>query len=214
MKKFIVIPLLILLLSGCESDNIDSNQIEEQTFENFNVTSDLLQKHSNLDEILDFLKVNSLEEVVIQKYYFDGSLDYSEHRVPKRYVSIEKKMNGYSLIGEEERYAIAEFHGDINQLSLVSTIVKDNKNQCIKITQYNSETKKSGEFNFYYSLENESSEYNALEFEKGDCWHWCMHDELQAIQDGNWIKKLAFIAGIPGSVLYLYASCAWDCMTD
>lgn len=46
------------------------------------------------------------------------------------------------------------------------------------------------------------------------CIDACMNNKLKALQEGNWVDELAFFVGLPESLAWMAASCAWDCRHD
>jgi|GEM_PF-5490726 hypothetical protein len=74
--------------------------------------------------------------------------------------------------------------------------------------------KRSAEFTVSNNFTNYKGDIELLggvrEF--GDCVDRCIYARLEAIEDGNVIDKIEFVAGVPWSFFYIVASCSVDCL--
>lgn len=101
------------------------------------------------------------------------------------------------------------FVSDINVKGLIdfeSHVINDlkleNKDNLLKVISY-------VKWGAYIPVANNSTGKRNFDA----CLDNCMNRAMcQIFHHGNWIDQAAFIAGIPGSVAALAASCTWDCL--
>ena len=204
--------LLLFTLAGCEDT---THRIPMKKTPDVEIISDfnlqILEKKTNLDQILTFLEVNSIDDLEFKEYKYDG---YSKAKSEdtKIYISLTgAECNVKSKISE--KYAVLEVNQEIKDVRLISTITKNPDEGFIRINQLNKDEQPLGNILIEYDMDKEIANFTWNGFNsKGGCWNYCMVRELQAIEDGNWIKKASFLLQVPMSVLILYASCGLDCM--
>lgn len=206
--------LLLFALASCENETY-TEQAEETT--EVEITSvfnlQMLEKKANIDEILTFLNVYSINEIEFKEYKYDGYSNAKGEEDSKIYVC---------LTGDEcnvksdftEKYAILEVNPEIRDALLVSTITKNTTEGIVSMNQFDSKEQYVGNILIEYDMEKEIANFTWKGFNSKGCWNDCMVDELRAIENGNWIKKASFLIGLPMSAFVLYASCGWDCIVD
>jgi len=211
MKKIIIPMLLLFTLAGCEDT---THRIPMKKTPDVEIISDfnlqILEKKTNLDQILTFLEVNSIDDLEFKEYKYDG---YSNTKGIDTKIFISLTGTECNVKSEiSEKYAVLEVNPEIMDVRLISTITKNPDEGFVRINQLNKNEQPIGNMLIEYDMDKEIANFTWKGFNSKGCWNDCMVSELQAIEDGNWIKKASFIIGVPMSVLTLYASCAWDCM--
>ncbi|MFO8234676.1 MAG: hypothetical protein R6U04_04625 [Bacteroidales bacterium] len=211
MKCKILLSIAIVKLfslASCETESYTDKKISE--VEDSSINKKTLEKNINFDKILSFLNVNSIDEIEIKEYKYGGSINTKGEDETKSYLTLTTNKNHVKST-LSEKYIVLEFNPKNKDTKLVSTIKKSPSKGIISIHQFNNKEKHIGRVSIEYDLEKEIAKFTLNDFDAKGCWNKCVRMKLQEIEDSNWVEKAAFIAGIPTSVLALYASCGVEC---
>lgn len=213
--------LLVFVLTGCnkiEDSKIEDSKIDamDRSFDNDTITD--INPYNHYNGQIDSLVINMID--IITENPGINYVDYAAK------ITLLLDSYNYSIwnITESElsmlndsitKDLFSSYLSDIATFGLAEATNISN----LKVYAMNNE----GVKNIYYkvisqlrlfmlSVSNHLPEYASMG-EWDELWNDCMEEKLNNIFNGNWIEQMQFIAGLPGSMIWIVASCIWNAST-
>lgn len=218
MRKIIFITLLAFtaIIFGCESDlqNIDKPIEVTENTESANEYLKLLEQNPNLKEVLNFLDASSIEDIDASFAEKPDDATTKDLTNYPEYIFLTPKHNPINKSSEEQKLVALILSPEKDNLKLSSATSKTEINGIgsIESIMYGNDDSTEGMVLIEYDLEKEFFSFSMDGYGAKGCWNNCMRENLQELEDNNWVVKAQFLVGMPWSLIWLEASCVVDCL--